>query len=167
MSGRGPYLYQISVSDGGVPKLPVAEAMVTFEGLVGDRQRNRKHHGGRDRAVCLFSREMIAALEAEGHPIVPGATGENLTLAGLDWATVRPGAILAVGPAVRLEIMSYTDPCRWNAQWFVSDDFMRISQDRHPGWSRVYARVLTEGLLRAGDPVRLEGQTGMAAEGPT
>lgn len=158
MTGRGAYLYQISVSDGGVPKLAIPEAMVTVDGLVGDRQRNRKHHGGRDRAVCLFSFEVIAALRAEGHHIVPGASGENLTLAGLDWAAVHPGDVLTVGPTVRLEVMSYTDPCRWNAQWFVAEDFMRIAQDRHPGWSRLYARVLVEGRLRTGDPVRMDGR---------
>ena len=38
---------------------------------------------------------------------------------------------------------------------FQGRDFSRISQKRHPGWSRVYARVLVEGHLRPGDPVRL------------
>jgi MOSC domain-containing protein YiiM len=30
-----------------------------------------------------------------------------------------------------------------------------VSQKTHPGWSRVYARVLVEGLIRRDDPVRL------------
>ncbi|MGH6631118.1 MAG: hypothetical protein ACREB3_15430, partial [Burkholderiales bacterium] len=56
LRGR-PHVHQISTSNGGVPKLPVAEARIMVEGLVGDRQRNRAHHGGPDRAVCLFSLE--------------------------------------------------------------------------------------------------------------
>jgi MOSC domain-containing protein YiiM len=30
-----------------------------------------------------------------------------------------------------------------------------VSQKRHPGWSRVYARVLATGSIRPGDPARL------------
>ena len=38
---------------------------------------------------------------------------------------------------------------------FLGRDYSRVSQKRHPGWSRVYARVLVEGALRAGDGVRI------------
>jgi len=34
-------------------------------------------------------------------------------------------------------------------------DYWRVSEKRHPGWSRVYARVLATGSIRQGDPVRL------------
>ena len=79
---------QISVSAGGVPKRAVPAARVTTLGLEGDVQRNRKLHGGLERALCLFSLERIRALRAEGHPIQPGSIGENLTLEGLDWSRV-------------------------------------------------------------------------------
>ena len=93
MSSRPPYPHvnQINVSDGGVPKLPVREAKVGEGGLDGDRQRNLKFHGGPDRAVCLYSLELIERLQDEGHPIDSGFSGENLTLSGLDWDLVRPG----------------------------------------------------------------------------
>ena len=57
MSTRPVYahVYQINISDGGVPKLPVLEAKVSEQGLDGDRQRNLKLHGGPDRACGLFS----------------------------------------------------------------------------------------------------------------
>ncbi len=151
-----PRLHQVNVSNGGVPKLPVAEARITLQGVAGDRQRNRKVHGGPDQAVCLYSLEVIEALKGEGHPIAPGSTGENLTLAGLEWDRIKPGVRLRVGESVRLEVVSYTAPCEHNARWFVSGNFLRISQKRHPGWSRVYARVLQEGLVRQGDPVVIE-----------
>jgi len=38
---------------------------------------------------------------------------------------------------------------------FKDSDYARVSQKRHPGWSRVYARVLATGSIRQGDPVRL------------
>jgi len=37
----------------------------------------------------------------------------------------------------------------------MAGEFARVSQKRHPGWSRVYARVLLEGTIRRDDPVRL------------
>jgi MOSC domain-containing protein YiiM len=156
MSQSRSYLHQISVSNGGVPKLPVTEARITQEGVVGDRQQNRDVHGGVDRAVCIFSLELIEALQAEGHTIKPGSSGENLTIAGLDWSQLKSGVRLRIGEHVLLEIMSHTSPCKYNAQWFVGGDFSRISQKLHPGWSRVYARVLEAGVVRSGDSVSVE-----------
>lgn len=151
-----PHLHQISVSDGGVPKLPVPEGRITINGVAGDRQRNPDIHGGPNRAVCLFSLEVIEALQAEGHSIKPGSSGENLTIAGLEWAELKPGDRLRIGDAVRLEIMNYTSPCQFNAQWFIDSNFTRISQKKYPGWSRLYARVLAEGVVRPGDSVAVE-----------
>jgi MOSC domain-containing protein YiiM len=155
-----PHVHQISTSNGGVPKLPIPEAHITVEGVVGDRQRNRAVHGGPDRAVCLYSLEVIEALQAEGHKIGPGSSGENLTLAGVEWAGLQPGARVRIGPSVQLAITSYTAPCDKNAQWFLNGDFKRISQKRHPGWSRVYAKVLVGGIVRTGDAVVLEEARG-------
>lgn len=155
--GRPPYphVHQISVSDGGVPKRPVFEARVTTLGVEGDRQRNLKVHGGPDRAVCLFSLELIERLQDEGHPIDAGWAGENLTLAGLEWDLIRPGVVLAIGPEVRLEVTSYTGPCSHNARWFREGDYQRISQAKNPGWGRVYAKVLREGTVKPGDVVEI------------
>lgn len=139
-----------------MPKLPVPEARITVNGVSGDRQRNLEAHGGVDRAVCLFSLEVIEALQAEGHSIKPGASGENLTIAGLEWAELKPGDRLRIGDALRLEIVKYTEPCRFNAQWFRDGKFNRINQKKHPGWSRLYARVLAEGIVKPGDPVTVE-----------
>jgi MOSC domain-containing protein YiiM len=138
---------------GGVPKLPVVAALLTTHGVAGDRQLDREHHGGPERAVCLFASERIAALAAEGHPIAPGTTGENLTIVGLDWHTLSTGDRLLVA-GVLLEISGPAAPCRTIAASFVDGKFGRISDKSHPGWSRLYARVLVEGLVREGAPVR-------------
>ena len=78
-----------------------------------------------------------------------------MTVAGLDWSALAPGAVLDLGDEVRLEIASYTSPCRTIAAYFTDEQFKRISQERHPGWSRLYARVLRSGILTVGDPVRV------------
>ncbi|MEX2662225.1 MAG: MOSC domain-containing protein [Vicinamibacterales bacterium] len=147
-------LHSINVSDGGVPKLPRDWARVNTSGVDGDRQEDRRFHGGPDRAVCLYSLELIEALQGEGHPIVPGSIGENLTLHGLDWTEVRPEARLEIGEVV-LEVTRATSPCHKIAAAFSDGDFTRVSQKAHPGWSRFYARVLREGLVTAGDRVVL------------
>jgi MOSC domain-containing protein YiiM len=146
---------QLNVSDGGVPKKPVEVAEVGDRGLVGDRQADRQHHGRPLQALCLWSVEVIDALRAEGHPIEPGLAGENVTIAGIDWATVQPGTQLLIGD-VLAEISAWSTPCAKNAAWFADRDFRRMDHDRHPGWSRAYAWVREPGTIRHGDRVIVE-----------
>ena len=152
MSENG-YVVQINVSAGGVPKLPIEEGEITRLGVLGDDHHDKRGHGGPQRALCLFSYEVIEALRTEGHPIYPGAIGENLTLAGLDWGRMRPGARLRIGPNVEIEITNFTTPCETIEAAFGDGNFGRVAQQLHPGESRVYARVLSEGTVRTGDPV--------------
>ena len=148
-------IVQINVSPGGVPKLPVPSAHVTEQGLEGDLHRDMEHHGGPERALCIFAMEQIRVLQAEGHDVAPGAIGENLTVEGLDWERVTPGSRLELGAGVLLEVTRYTSPCFNIKKNFTDGDFSRVSQKRHPGSSRVYARVLQAGTIKQGDPVRL------------
>ncbi len=94
MIGR---IFQINTSPGGVPKLPIREAMVSEIGMMGDSHNFPDIHGGPDRALCLFSLERILELQSEGHPIFPGSVGENVTISGLDWAVMEPGRQLSLG----------------------------------------------------------------------
>jgi MOSC domain-containing protein YiiM len=156
---------QISVSDGGVPKSPVAQASIGLNGVDGDRQRDTKHHGGPQRAVCLFSSEIIEALRLEGHPIEPGSVGENLTVEGVDWGRVAPGTRFVFQGGAELEVTSFTEPCSHIRDAFTNLEFRRIKQDLHPGQSRVYARVLKEGVVRAGENFRVEPADPRGADG--
>lgn len=158
MPGRGRIL-QLSVSPGGVPKRAIPAARVSRLGLEGDAHRDTEHHGGPERAVCLFPWEAIQALASEGHAIAPGAIGENVTTERLDWSLVVPGTHLLLGEQVLVQVTRYTSPCTTIAGVFLRRDYGRVSQQRHPGCSRVYARVLVEGELRAGDPVSLVSQS--------
>lgn len=145
---------QINVNpDGGVPKHRVPEIEVTVDGVTGDKQRDRRFHGGPNRAVSLFARERIEALQAEGHAIEPGSTGENLTVEGLDWGAIEIGDCFQIGERLVIEITGYAAPCSNIADSFTNGEFKRMSQKVHPGWSRLYARVLTEGTVREGDEV--------------
>lgn len=145
---------QINRGDGGVPKHPVDEAEIGPEGLLDDTQAEYPHHGGTEKAVSLLAREVIDALRAEGHPIEAGSTGENLTVEGIDWTCLGPGARLRAGD-VLLEIVSYATPCKKQTRWFSDGDFTRILHSKHPGQSRLYARVIQTGRVRTGDPIAL------------
>ena len=148
---------QVNVNpSGGVPKARVPGARITAKGVAGDKQRNRRFHGGPQRAVSIYSHEHILALQAEGHPITPGSTGENLTLGGLDWAALKVGARLLIGAELRIEITGYAAPCSNIAASFAGGEITRISQKLHPGWSRLYAKVLAEGEVRQGDLVEIQ-----------
>lgn len=163
--GRGPHIggavsgtgwvAAIHVSGGGVPKTPVPYAEIRVAGVEGDRQANQQSHGGPDRAVLLWSAEVIAKLRAEGHPIAPGLAGENLTLAGLDWTRIVPGVRLEFDGGVILEAASFCAPCWKIAAAFAQGEFNRIHHDRSPGDSRVCARVIREGRVKTGDGVTL------------
>lgn len=152
MTGR---IFQLNVSDGGVPKLAVREAVVTETGLERDRQEHPKIHGGPEMALCLYSLERILQLQAEGHPIFPGAVGENFTLTGLVWEKLAPGSRLALGEEVVIEISSHTGPCGAIKDSFADKNFRRIDQRLHPGDSRLYARVLATGKVAVGQIVKL------------
>ncbi len=145
---------QVSASDGGVPKAAVASADVGVRGLLGDRQDNRKHHGRPFQALCLWSSEIIDALADEGHPIGPGLAGENLTVSGIDWTTIRPGVRMLIGD-VTCEISCWAEPCRKNDQWFTGRSD-RMDHRLHPGWSRTYAWVVEPGTIATGDAVIVE-----------
>lgn len=152
-------LASVNVSNGGVPKRARPWAVIGTDGVEGDRQRDRRYHGGPERAVSLYSLERLEALRAEGHPIAAGSTGENLTIAGLDWAEVGPGGRLAVG-AVLLEVTKPAHPCKTIVASFRGGDVSRISEKVHPGWSRFYARVLRGGTVHVGEPVVLSPAEG-------
>ena len=142
------------LGSGGVPKAAVSQVDVDWSGVVGDRQAVRKHHGRPWQALCLWSSEVVERLAAEGHPIFPGAAGENGTIAGLDWSRVVPGARLRLG-SVLAEVTAYALPCKANAGWFVDRRFDRIHH-RHGAVSRVYATVVEPGTIATGDPATLE-----------
>ena len=151
------YLHSINASNGGVPKRARSSVHIRTSGLEGDAQRDLRHHGGVDRAVSLYSFDLIQALQAEGHPIAPGSAGENLTLAGVDWSAMSPGARIEIGDVV-LEVTQPASPCLNVAGSFRDGSIVRISDRKNPGWSRFYARVLKEGLVSTGDTVRLVTQ---------
>lgn len=150
--GRVGRVAQINTSAGGVPKRHVDRVDVASDGLVGDRQADEKHHGRPFQAVCLWSTDAIADLTAAGHHVFAGSVGENFTIDGLDWTTLRAGARLRVGSGL-LELSFPAVPCRKQAQWFADRDFSRLAYENNPQWTRWYAWVREPGSVATSDEV--------------
>ena len=143
-------IFQLAISRGGVPKLPIREAHAGELGLDGDGHAHPKIHGGPERALCLYSLEVIAQLQADGHPIWPGSVGENVTITGHDWASLAAGTRLALGPDVIVELTRIAAPCKQIVESFSDRNSKRLAA---PELARWYARVVQPGLLRVGQRV--------------
>jgi MOSC domain-containing protein YiiM len=148
---------RVNVSKGGVPKLPVPGTEVRRLGLDGDGHATPEPtHGGEMQAVSLYSVEALARVAADGHQAFPGAFGENLTLQGIDWATLGAGDRLAIGRGgLLLEVTKHVAPCQTIAHLFVDREIALISPKVHPEDARWYARVLVEGPVAEGDLVEV------------
>lgn len=145
---------QLNASEGGVPKLPVDQVEVDFGGITVDSQRNRVHHGRPFQALCLWSAEIIDQLVADGHPIFPGAAGENLTLSGFDWPSLTMGTQVRAGE-VLMQITAHAVPCGHQKQWFTDGDFSRLHHE-NGDISRLYATVIEPGVINTGDAAVVE-----------
>lgn len=155
MAGR---ILQISVSGGGVPKLPIPEGFVTFRGLEGDRCRNMKYHGGPKQAVLLITSEGLDELKGKGFPVYPGALGENFTTHGLDRRIIRIGQRVRVGDAL-IEITKVRVPCSTldpygrGVQAAMYDRRVKAGDFSSARWglSGFYGSVIETGCVRTND----------------
>jgi MOSC domain-containing protein YiiM len=162
-----PILVQINISPGGVPKLPIEEGFVTKLGIEGDDHHHPKYHGGPNQAILLITTGAIEEMVAMGHPVFPGALGENFTVAGLDRRALRLGDRIRVGGCV-IELSKMREPCRaldpYNLpsvqgmlQKKIFNKKVKAGDHSQPEWGLAgfYARVLVEGTVRRGDEVEL------------
>jgi len=149
-------IFHLAISDGGVPKHAIREGVVGELGIAGDRQKHTKIHGGPDRALCLYSLELIQKLQAEGHPIYPGSTGENVTISGLPWASLAAGTHLALGDEVEVELTWVSEPCKSIQESFIGHAIKRLEV---PGEMRWYCRIVRPGTLRVAQVVQVLAPT--------
>ena len=138
----------VNISGGGIPKLPVPVAHVTMSGLEGDAHDHAKHNTPLQ-AICLINGEILDDLRAEGFDVGPGATGENLTVRGLDVEALEPGDLLRLSGGVQLEYTKKRKPC------FVLDAIHEDLKDAIRGRCGGYAKVVEGGEIRPGETIEL------------
>ena len=121
--------------------------------VAGDAQADLRVHGGPDKAVMAYAAAHYPLWRGELGVEMPfGAFGENFTVAGQDEASVCVGDVYAVGGA-RLQVSQPRAPC-WKIarRWRIRDLSARVQATGRTGW---YLRVLEEGRVEAGMPIRL------------
>jgi MOSC domain-containing protein YiiM len=142
-------------------------------GLVGDAQKEKKHHGGESKAVLVYSADHYAALwdgslrphaaensaalramsnETDASEYGFGAFGENLTVEALDERVVFLGDLWRFGGCV-LRITEPRGPCATlTRRWMRPALLKEVKLTAAAGW---YNAVHTVGDVRAGDSVML------------
>lgn len=141
----------------GIYKEPVkGPVSVSREQLAGDLIADPRYHGGAFKAVYAYDTADYAWWEAElGKKLSWGAFGENLTVEGLGAADACVGDVLAAG-TVRLEAVQPRLPCfKLGAKFGDQKMVKRFLKSERWG---IYFRVLTPGVLKAGDEARWESR---------
>jgi MOSC domain-containing protein YiiM len=136
-------------------KHPVRGAVrIGRENLEGDRQADRRHHGGPDMAVLACPHEHYARWSTELQwPDVPyGAFGENFTVAGVTEGDACLGDAWRAGSAL-LQISQPRKPCRNISRFWRRPELLRLVE--RTGRHGFYLRVLEEGVVEAGQEIRL------------
>ncbi len=138
----------------GIFKTPVPGSInLAWSGVTGDHQADRRHHGGRDKAVNVYADEHYAYWRQQtGGPLGPGAFGENFTTEGLLEDAVCIGDTFHIGVA-RVQVTQPRQPCFKLAAKMRQPQFVRWVQQS--GRTGFYLRVLQPGALQAGDEVVL------------
>jgi MOSC domain-containing protein YiiM len=122
--------------------------------VIGDGQADTINHGGVDKAVFAFAAEHYPyfkkKLQKEFLPY--GAFGENLTVENQSEKTICIGDTVEIGEVI-LQVSQPRKPC-WKLarRWQVKDLALQLQQTGFTGW---YYRVLQEGSIKSGQPIKL------------
>lgn len=142
--------YQGKDVPSGLRKRPAEGALfLSWVNLEGDGQADLIHHGGRDKAVCVYPYEHYAHWERELQRTLPfGAFGENLTVQGLPEGDVCIGDTFRFGGAI-VQVSQPRQPCFKLSARYERTDLPLLVQET--GFTGYYFRVLQEGVVRASD----------------
>lgn len=145
MSLQGSVI-SVNLSPGGIPKAPVDVGRVTVSGLDGDGHNHAKHNSPLQ-ALSIIDVEDLHDLQREGFEVFPGATGENLTVCGLDVDSLSIGDRLRFSGGVEAEITKVRNPC------YVLDAIDPRLKSSIVGRCGVLAKVTREGDIRPGETI--------------
>ena len=129
----------------GEQKHPVPEIELRCRhGIVGDA-----HAGDWHRQISLLADESVGRMRASGLALQPGAFAENILTRGLDLKALPVGTRLRVGPAL-LEVTQIGKECHSDCAIRQQAGTCVMPTDG------VFAVVVEEGTVRAGDPIEVE-----------
>ena len=133
-----------AAAEDGYTRIPLQEArLVVGHGIEGDSK------GAATRQLNLMAAGTIQTLANEGFTSAPGELGEQLIVANVDIDSLPAGARLAIGQSACIEV---TEP-RTGCGKF--ERYQGKRKEEACGRLGQMARVVTGGMIRIGDPVRL------------
>ena len=134
----------------GIRKQPVSEpARLGSPGFEGDGVADKKHHGGPDKAVCVYSTEHYRYWEKSlGIKLPPAAFGENFSVSDLHEEDICIGDIFQAGTAI-VQVSQPRQPCKTLAARYGRNDMVKLVVES--GRTGFYFRVLYEGIVKRGD----------------
>lgn len=107
------------------------------------------HAGNWHRQVSLLSADKIAAFNAKGAGVEPGAFGENLVVEGFDFRSLPVGTLLRCGE-VLLEMTQIGKECHSHCEIYKKMGDCIMPREG------VFARVLEPGTITVGDEMTIE-----------
>ena len=130
-------------------------------GILTDEHGDRAHHGGTDKALYVMSAAEQRHWSQVLGGIEPGRLGENLLIEG-NIDDVEIGAILSLGDpsagGLRVRVTGVRNPCATFARGVGRADWVEVFSARNR--VGVYLAVLNEGVVQAGDEVRMVSSPG-------
>ncbi|EJL27903.1 MOSC domain-containing protein [Brevibacillus sp. BC25] len=138
--------YQNKEVSTGIFKSPATKALyLSFLNFEGDGQADLVHHGGKEKAVCVYPYEHYPFWEAElQRELAIGAFGENLTIRGLVETDVCIGDTFQLGEAI-VQVSQPRQPCyKLSVRYGVPEMLVKVQETGYTGF---YFRVLKEGLV--------------------
>ena len=149
-----PQLYEGQQVITAGAKKPVPRAVLRFGNFVGDRQADLLNHGGLEKAVCVYPFDHYPYWSRRlGRDLKPGAFSENLTVMGAIETEVCVGDVFRIGEAA-VQVSQPRMPCAKLAGKNSSKMLPKLIAN--VGYTGFYMRVLSEGMVAAGDGFDLE-----------
>ena len=123
-------------------------------GFENDGVGDLKHHGGNDKAVCVYSQDHYPYWEDTlGMKLPVAAFGENLTVSHAGEDDICIGDIFQLGTAL-VQASQPRQPCSTLAARYGRDDLIKLVVDS--GRTGFYFRVLEEGNVEKGAALILQ-----------
>jgi MOSC domain-containing protein YiiM len=133
----------------GGAKKPVPRAVLRFGNFDGDRQADLVNHGGLEKAVCVYPFDRYPYWKRQlRRDLRPGALSENLTISGAIETEVCVGDVFRIGEAT-VQISQPRMPCAKLAGKNAAKMLPKLMANT--GYTGFYMRVLSQGLVAAGD----------------
>ena len=137
----------------GINKKQVKEPVyLSFVKFNGDGQADLVHHGGVDKAVCVYTGDHYPYWEKElNQDLVYGAFGENITVSGMREEDVCIGDTFELGQAI-VQVTQPRQPCFKLAKKYNIPKLPLYFQET--GYTGFYFRVLKEGWVSSVDTLK-------------